>query len=244
MLEVHWYSGKESFDVAAIRRAIEKNISISVDTMEIRQDQTVVLYQPVLDLSNSNANTFTLVYEDEGILAVGGEAGEMADGDRGKAVYQFAKGATEEWTCKWTGEEDKTVTATPLCQYLSDAEMSRGYQMIRRLVRDSKFRKKILGTDPSCVISKETNIRVLDAAHILPVGQQGLDCDGNGIVLRKDLHALFDAGILKLDDQGVFTMDPLLDSYKDLFDETHALDSVKLRSALEYISKRNSLAKQ
>lgn len=243
MLEVHWSSGKESFDVAAIKRAIEENICISIDTMEFRQDQTAVFYQPVLDLSNSDASTFTLVYKDSGKWIVDDEAGEMADGELGKAVYHFEKGSPQEWTCEWISEGNVQATAKPTCRWL-EIETSRAYETVKRLVRDSVFRKKILGAHPSCVISKETNLRVLDAAHIVPVGQQGTDCAGNGIILRKDLHALFDAGILKLDDKGVFTMDPLLKSYKELFAKPHALGSVKLRAASKYIKERNNLGKQ
>lgn len=39
----------------------------------------------------------------------------------------------------------------------------------------------------------------LEAAHVLPFREKGLDSPSNGILLRADLHKLFDAGHLAID---------------------------------------------
>jgi putative restriction endonuclease len=45
-----------------------------------------------------------------------------------------------------------------------------------------------------CAITGERTLPVLDAAHIRPYAELGPHRLENGLLLRKDLHALFDAG--------------------------------------------------
>lgn len=48
--------------------------------------------------------------------------------------------------------------------------------------------------DRRCAVTGERTLPVLDAAHIKPYAELGPHRLENGILLRKDLHALFDAG--------------------------------------------------
>ena len=45
-----------------------------------------------------------------------------------------------------------------------------------------------------CAITGERTLPALDAAHILPYAEGGEHEAGNGILMRRDLHSLFDAG--------------------------------------------------
>jgi len=47
-----------------------------------------------------------------------------------------------------------------------------------------------------CAITGEKTLPVLEAAHIKPYSQQGPHHPANGILLRKDLHTLFDRGYM------------------------------------------------
>jgi putative restriction endonuclease len=47
-----------------------------------------------------------------------------------------------------------------------------------------------------CAMTAERTLPALDAAHIIPYSQRGEHRLDNGLLLRKDLHALFDAGYL------------------------------------------------
>lgn len=63
----------------------------------------------------------------------------------------------------------------------------------------AKFRKAVFDLyGARCIISGCETLEVLEAAHILPVSEDGGDQGWNGIPLRADLHRLFDAGLLKL----------------------------------------------
>jgi len=61
-----------------------------------------------------------------------------------------------------------------------------GQGAFRLLVTDAYQRR--------CAVTGERTLPVLDAAHIRPYAELGPHRLDNGILLRKDLHALFDAG--------------------------------------------------
>jgi len=60
---------------------------------------------------------------------------------------------------------------------------------------------RILVTDVyqrRCAITKERTLPALDAAHIRPFSENGPNETRNGILLRRDLHALFDQGYITI----------------------------------------------
>jgi predicted restriction endonuclease len=63
----------------------------------------------------------------------------------------------------------------------------------------SKFRKNILiAFNSKCLITGVNIENVLEAAHIVPVANNGSDQTDNGLCLRSDIHQLYDSGHLKL----------------------------------------------
>jgi putative restriction endonuclease len=89
------------------------------------------------------------------------------------------------------------------------AERSR--RMVASLERDARFRRDVMeaygfrcsitglgiGSLPQGRVS-----RLLDAAHIRPVGDRGRDAVSNGLALTPTVHRLFDAGLLTARWQG------------------------------------------
>lgn len=66
----------------------------------------------------------------------------------------------------------------------------------------STFRRRLLEAHGNrCCISGADAVQVLDAAHIIPFSGRGSDSPKNGLLLRSDLHRLFDAGALAVDDR-------------------------------------------
>ena len=57
----------------------------------------------------------------------------------------------------------------------------------------AKFREMLLARDGCCAVTHEDCQEVLDAAHIVPVANGGQEVLPNGILLRADLHRLYDA---------------------------------------------------
>jgi putative restriction endonuclease len=56
----------------------------------------------------------------------------------------------------------------------------------------------------SCAVTREHSRPVLEAAHIKPYGQGGEHAVSNGILLRRDLHRLFDYGYVTVDKDSTF----------------------------------------
>lgn len=55
-----------------------------------------------------------------------------------------------------------------------------------------------------CAVTGERTYPVLEAAHIVPVHRGGPHRADNGLVLRSDIHKLFDAGYVSVDPSGNF----------------------------------------
>jgi len=73
-------------------------------------------------------------------------------------------------------------------------------QIIRPRIGQGAF--KVLITDAyhrRCAITGEKTLPVLEAAHIKPYSQNGPHEINNGLLLRKDFHALFDRGYITID---------------------------------------------
>lgn len=71
----------------------------------------------------------------------------------------------------------------------------------------SSFRKNILNVyDMKCIITGVDIDDVLEAAHIIPVSNNGNDQIENGLCLRSDIHSLYDTGHLKIFPDGNITI--------------------------------------
>jgi putative restriction endonuclease len=58
--------------------------------------------------------------------------------------------------------------------------------------------------DRNCAVTGEKTLPVLQAAHIRPVAQGGLHRVGNGLLMRSDIHTLFDLGYVTISPQHTF----------------------------------------
>ncbi|MDC6365084.1 MULTISPECIES: HNH endonuclease [Flavobacteriaceae] len=68
---------------------------------------------------------------------------------------------------------------------------------IRR--RQLKFRESLLKVyDSNCCVSGHGPEIVLEACHIIPHSESGINQLENGLLLRSDLHHLFDEGLLRI----------------------------------------------
>jgi len=76
--------------------------------------------------------------------------------------------------------------------YLTHARLGQG--AFRVLVTDAYHRR--------CAITGERTLPVLEAAHILPFAKSGPNLVSNGLLLRSDLHTLFDQGYLTIAEDG------------------------------------------
>lgn len=84
---------------------------------------------------------------------------------------------------------------------------------IARRLGQPKFRRELLRAySERCAISGEPALAVLEAAHIEPYRVRGLNTVTNGLLLRADLHTLFDLGLISFDEHDRLLVAAVLDN--------------------------------
>ena len=72
-------------------------------------------------------------------------------------------------------------------------------QLIKPRLGQGAFRSVVTETyKRRCAVTKERTLPALDAAHILPYSLGGKHSVSNGILLRRDIHGLFDSGYVTI----------------------------------------------
>ena len=81
------------------------------------------------------------------------------------------------------------------------AERRRVVSQVSRLTRDADFRRKVTRAyKQRCAVTR-MQLRLLDAAHIFPVGAEGSNDEvNNGICLSPTFHRAYDRGLIYLDE--------------------------------------------
>ena len=89
------------------------------------------------------------------------------------------------------------------------ADRQRVVQTVSRLSRDSSFRRKVIAAyDQRCAVTR-MQLRLIDAAHILPVGVEGSNDEvANGLCLTRTYHRAYDRGLIYLDEDLVMRINP------------------------------------
>ena len=119
--------------------------------------------------------------------------------------------------CKWLGNdgEESEVHWEAFEKNVAPGERPR--YTYRGSKREAGFRDLILDCDDRrCVLTGETTIEALEAAHLIPAANGQNDEPWNGITLRADLHRLFDAGLFTLapDDRVAKVAPQLSEAYR------------------------------
>lgn len=78
-------------------------------------------------------------------------------------------------------------------------EQERQYHKVLRTKRYQKFRRNVIrARNGRCFLTYSGVVAALEAAHILPVKDNGSDKTSNGILLRRDIHRLFDMDLIRI----------------------------------------------
>lgn len=81
-----------------------------------------------------------------------------------------------------------------------DEERPERWTEIRSRLGQGGFRVAVTGAyQKRCAVTGEKTLPALEAAHIRPYAEQGPNDVRNGLLLRSDLHRLFDGGYLTVD---------------------------------------------
>jgi hypothetical protein len=132
---------------------------------------------------------------------------------------------------------------TPLCRLLRnglpepDWEQAPAvdpytYAQIRARRGQGRFRDSLFSTpNPHCAISGVGYPLLLEAAHIVPFSESFDHSQANGLILRADLHTLFDLHEITIDRMGIVRASPSvveIDSYAAFNSQQALLDEYEL----------------
>lgn len=115
------------------------------------------------------------------------------DNDIGKDLWKKVDNLLQKYLYNVIAEEKSQLM-------LEDPEALYGQSILRK-VRLGQGAFRILVTDAynrKCAISGEKTLPVLEAAHIKPYAESGPHFISNALLLRSDLHKLFDTGYLTI----------------------------------------------
>lgn len=106
-----------------------------------------------------------------------------------------------------------------------------------------EFRRRLIAAySGRCAISGCDAVEALEAAHLLPYRGPDTNAVENGLLLRADLHTLFDLGLIAIDPEtmGVLLTPALVStSYGDLAGKSLLVPSApKLRPSMEALRLR------
>lgn len=95
-----------------------------------------------------------------------------------------------------------SLIGSELVMEKSEADRYGSGQFIRPRIGQGAF--KVMVTEAyhrRCAITGEKTLPVLEAAHIKPYSQNGPHLTSNGLLLRKDVHTLFDRGYITINEE-------------------------------------------
>lgn len=101
----------------------------------------------------------------------------------------------------WSSNPSKKQGINQIVDDIPDDQLAKVEALIKIRLRkyQSEFRKNLLKLyDNKCAISGISVNQVLQAAHVAPHAAHGINKVENGILLRSDLHLLFDKGLLRI----------------------------------------------
>ena len=115
---------------------------------------------------------------------------------------------------------------------------------VTRIQRNqAKFRAALLAIDECCTITGEKTKEALEAAHIIPASSGGAEVIENGILLRADIHRLYDAYLFTISETGeIYVHGEITEAYRNLL-KNSKLEAVALRRvqrALTYVSQNQT----
>lgn len=164
-----------------IRQRIGRYRRGAVDPMEDYRIGCILLEQPFF-LPESD---WILAPTDWGRPTVQGATYDLAGGE-GRRVWQDLVARLPLAALEVTGSQLPTVASEPRYGTPTLILPRLGQGTFRALVTDLYDRR--------CAVTGERTLPVLDAAHIKPYHLDGPHHPTNGLLLRSDLHTLFDRG--------------------------------------------------
>ena len=148
--------------------------------------------------------------------------GKTYDLDSGYGL-DIARGLEERLARDLVVSDQQTIRQGVVGRMYSDPVLA------RRRLGQRGFRVLITDTyDRQCAITREHTLPVLEAAHIRPVSEGGEHAITNGLLLRSDVHTLFDRGYVTITPDYHFRVSPRLNAHWQNGKVYYNLESTKI----------------
>lgn len=156
----------------------------------------------------------------------------------GRSVIDIPAGALSG-KATWTGYDDPGENGTVEWVGINVGLFGeKKRERVSRIQRDQAiFRAALLAHESKCCISGEETLEALEAAHVIPCGRGGAEVIQNGLLLRADLHRLYDARTFQLDPSGrVVNIKGLSSHYQALLEAARIPDQTlnRIEQALRH----------
>ena len=113
---------------------------------------------------------------------------------------QWVPGAIRKANPNTSKVFDRWIKQKPMSHQEHDDEVFQIRREVLQRTGQAKFRETLRTTyGDVCAISRTTEPTALVAAHIQPVKSKGRHSANNGMLLRADIHTMFDSGLISVD---------------------------------------------
>jgi putative restriction endonuclease len=128
-------------------------------------------------------------------------------GDWSKNIVTFKTYSTQhsEGDALWHTIQDKLQNRTRTLGLAETMPSFGDPVLVKPRLGQGAFR--VMVTDAygrRCVVTRERTLPALDAAHIRPYADGGEHAPSNGLLLRRDIHSLFDSGYVTINPESRF----------------------------------------
>lgn len=164
------------------------------------------------------------------------------DIDWGRYIIKIemeTKTGTAEWIDATDADECEIVTWNLIDVPLVGSIVKVKESVARIQRNQAKFRAALLALDECCTITGERTKEALDAAHIIPASSGGAEVIENGILLRADIHRLYDANLFIINEIGEINIcGEITEGYKNLLQDCKidATSRRRVQLALRHVS--------
>lgn len=237
VVEIHWAYTTERVrvDLDSLQRGPEQILN----TIEYWPHENEVLgfspratYKSLLD----GGHEVSLVYDEK-------EHPRLKEWDLLWGTSRIVLSNDYTWaSAEWAGEprNSKYDGVAKSCEVFRERPSEIKSRMSKVRVAQQIFKNSLLKLGQHCEISGETLLAVIDAAHIHDVQDGGPDLPENGILLRADLHRLFDKGYFSIRGDGSISVHKKTPSaYADELRDKSLCEETVRRIAPYLVRRRN-----
>ncbi len=195
---IHWESADEYIKVDFDDLEVLKEVRTTLEWW--RNAEKFVCYNTHSSVKKLRDGTkeLTLIYNQQENLHI-----DPDDACWGLSTIRELESRAVNGTAKWEDFNNKKYNGVVGWERVTGGliKKSRKRNLTSAFQREqAKFRSALLASDRErCVLTGEKTLDALEAAHIISVKDGGNEVLENGILLRADLHRLYDAGKFLID---------------------------------------------